>query len=849
MRAPRRLSFLVAIAAVAGGLAVALAAGGTDPSGTTTASWRGLVDTRADVSLAGRYVVVLKTPSLGQRLATEGYATEAQERAWTSQAFAAQRQVLTTLALEGASVQPEFSYARVLDGFAAPLDPQAVALLERNPEIQGVYPVRAAFPASLSSSVLSGPAFAAASGRRVNVSLPGFDGDGVTIALLDTGVDASQPFLHGHVLPGYDEIDHSDGQNGARTDPQDASLVERHGTEMAGLLVGAGGPAGLHGVAPGADVLPIRVAGWQLDASGADAVYARSDQLIAGLERAVDPNGDGDAHDAARIALVGVAEPYAAFADDPEAQAVQGATDLSTLVVAPAGNDGAAGPAFGSVAGPAGAPAALAVAASDGRATLPTVRLVLRRGLDVILDRKVPLAGAVAPSRSLSLAVAEPRATTGTVGATAADFFDARGFSTVAGKAVVVPAGGDPAATATRAARAGAAAVVLYGSALPADSLGLSDALSVPVVSVPTADALELLAARRAGASVGIALGRASEPANTANGDVAPFSSRGLAFDGRLKPDLAAPGISLATSEPGRAADGSPSWGTVDGTSGAAATVAGAAALLAQVRPALDASDLKSLLVGNADASGAATAVGAGELDLGAAAVGEVSASPATLTFGTWSGPHWRAAQTVTVRNVSSRRLQLSLAVASDGDPEALRFTVKPAAVALKAGAETTVTVEVAAPHRPTAAAITGALRISPAGAATLRVPFALASQVPATRLLSKATISKTTFTPSDTSPAILTVQAGRLAEQGGAVQIAPVARLDLLLYDADGRFRGVLGRVRDLLPGSYSFGITGRDATSVRLPPGSYQVRLVAWPTEDGTGAPSRAHVSFHIE
>ena len=85
--------------------------------------------------------------------------------------------------------------------------------------------------------------------------------------------------------------------------------------------------------------------------------------------------------------------------------------------------------------------------------------------------------------------------------------------------------------------------------------------------------------------------------------------------------------------------------------------------------------------------------------------------------------------------------------------------------------------------------------------------------------------------------------------QQGGAVQIAPVARLDLLLYDADGRFRGVLGRVRDLLTGSYSFGITGRDATSVRLPPGSYQVRLVAWPTEDGTGAPSRAHVSFHIE
>ena len=88
--------------------------------------------------------------------------------------------------------------------------------------------------------------------------------------------------------------------------------------------------------------------------TAATLVYARSDQLIAGLDRAVDPNGDGDAHDAVRVALVGVAEPYAAFTDGPEARAVQGALDLNTLVVAPAGNDGGAGPSFGSVAGPAG---------------------------------------------------------------------------------------------------------------------------------------------------------------------------------------------------------------------------------------------------------------------------------------------------------------------------------------------------------------------------------------------------------------------------------------------------------------------------------------------------------------
>ena len=80
-------------------------------------------------------------------------------------------------------------------------------------------------------------------------------------------------------------------------------------------------------------MLPIRVAGWQTATDGRELVYGRSDQLIAGLDRAVDPNGDGDEHDAVRVALVGVAEPYAAFTDGPEAQAVQGALDLNTLVV------------------------------------------------------------------------------------------------------------------------------------------------------------------------------------------------------------------------------------------------------------------------------------------------------------------------------------------------------------------------------------------------------------------------------------------------------------------------------------------------------------------------------------
>ena len=446
-------------------------------------------------------------------------------------------------------------------------------------------------------------------------------------------------------------------------------------------------------------MLPIRVAGWQPAADGRNIVYGRSDQLIAGLDRAVDPNGDGDSHDAVRVALIGVSEPYAAFTQGPEAIAVQGALDLNTLVVTPAGNDGAAGPTFGSVAGPAGAPGALAVGATDARRAQPRVRVVLRSGLDVILDRYLPLLGPVAPSHSLTLRVTTPRATRGLAGTLSVDYFDPRGFSRVAGRAVLVPVGTDPQASALAASRAGAAAVVLYGGSLPPGSLKVAEDQSAPVVVVPAAAAVQLLAAQRAGLDVGIAIGARRNMTNPERGFAAGFSSRGLAFDGAVKPNVAAPGIALATSEPGAATDGSPLYGTVNGTSAAAATVAGGAALLAQMRPDLDGPALNSLVVGYAARGGApAVDVGAGTFRLGTSAVGEVAAQPSTLGFGIWEGPRWHATRTLVVRNVSTRRLQLSISAVADGESEALAFKVVPDRLVLRAGRSVRVQVTVTAP-------------------------------------------------------------------------------------------------------------------------------------------------------
>ena len=167
---------------------------------------------------------------------------------------------------------------------------------------------------------------------------------------------------------------------------------------MAGLLVGAGGPAGLAGVATGASVLPIRVAGWQPDSLGHWAIYARSDQIIAGLERAVDPNDDGDAHDAARVALIALAEPFAAFADGPEARAAAGhspSTRSSSRPPATTAGRRRLRRRFGSRRRADGAH----VGAVDMRTQTENARIVVRAGLTTLLDGRAPLAGAVPPGR------------------------------------------------------------------------------------------------------------------------------------------------------------------------------------------------------------------------------------------------------------------------------------------------------------------------------------------------------------------------------------------------------------------------------------------------------------------
>jgi subtilisin family serine protease len=816
-------------------------------------SWRGLVGDgpRAAVNVGQRMIVVLKAPSLADRVAAHGgVASNKQEQTWTSSLLAQQRLLRSRLEVQGVEIHPEYSFTRVLSGFSAALDATAVSLLERDNAVQGVYPVRVAYPASISSDALERRSLASSVGNA-DLSLPGYDGRGVTIALLDTGVDRLHPSLVGSIARGVDLVDPT-GDATPQAPPGRPTDLERHGTELSGILVGDRGPPVTHGVARGASVFPIRVAGWQPDGSGGFAVYARTDQLIEGLERAVDPNADGDAHDAARVALIGVAAPYAGFADDPTARAVTGAVELDTLVVAPAGNDGPAGPGFGSISGPGGAPAALTVGAADMRTQTQEVHVSLRSGLKLALDRSLPLTGELAPRGAFTSEIAAPalvhrRSSFSALGS----YFTRSGLSLVAGRAALVPAGDSPASTARSAARAGATAVVLYGARLPVGGVPLDEDTPVPVVSIPSAVAAKLLATIARGHDAGASFGTAHDADNEAATTVAAFSSTGLAYDGRVKPDVVAPGVGIATAEPRVTRGGSTRYGTVNGSSAAAAAVAGAAAVLAQARPSLRATGLRSVLVGSAQrlAGASVASEGAGLVSVGGAAAAEVAAEPTTLALGNARAPGLKRWQTVVVSNVSTRRVRVRVRFAPYAQgAAAVAFRAFPARFTIPVGETRSVRLVAAVRTAPigTAPAEGSVLFVSAAGP-ILRLPWAMTFTEPPNSVLGPLRLSTDSFAPSDAGPALLTFRAGRLVTEAGRDAVQPVALLTLDLLNAKGTVLGTLATLRDLLPGRYAFGLTGRTPAGNTLAKGRYRIRVTAVPSLASPA--SSAEVAFTIK
>ncbi len=786
------------------------------------AGWQGVLGVRAPVSTAQRYVVLLRPPSLAARVRVAGgRATEKEMRAWSASAVAQQEQFLARLAAVGARIAPEYRYTRVLNGFAARLDPTSAALLDRDREVIGVYPVRIAYPAQATESE-SGVLPSAVA----DLEIAGLDGSGVTVALLDTGVDPSHPYLRRRVLSGVDVIDPGSGGI-AQPHPTIPGRPERHATELAGIIAGTEGPDGLHGIAPGASILPIRVGGWQPNAEGGYSVYSRTDQILAGLEAAVDPNDDGDVLDAARIALIGMVEPYAAFADGPLARAIAGAADLDMLTIVPAGNDGRAGPGYGSIAGPGGALDAVTVGAADGRVAAPTVRVYVRAGLRVLYEDDVPLGGAPTDTVTADVVLIDRRTAAGGI----AGLFSEEGVSSVAGSSVLLPRAALSDDTVEEATSAGALSVLVDGP-LPAGAFSLDVPAGVPVVGLAESVVAEIRAMLASGIPVTVAIGNVEVASREAGGSIAAFSSRGLVLDGSLKPDLAAPGVSVPTSEPGRGDDGEVRFGTISGTSAAAAVTAGVAAVLAQGRPSLDARALHGLLVGSAQRADLdPTASGAGLVDLRAAVQQELLAEPALLSFGAVSGP-FGAERTLRITNVSTRRLSVSVGNTAIA-PKGVEIAADPQRVRIRPGRTATVVVRADTGQlSDEAGAATGELVLRAGDSPEVHVPWTVAVP-PRVDLVTGLALETTGTRVSDATPAALSFVAGSVTATPDP-QVRAVELLEVELWRGDTRI-GLLARRRELLPGRYTFGLTGRSPTGTRLRRGAFTIRVVAYPG-DGT-------------
>jgi type VII secretion-associated serine protease mycosin len=153
-------------------------------------------------------------------------------------------------------------------------------------------------------------------------------GDGVTVAVLDTGVEATHPDLVGSILPGMDFTGAGDGHVDE----------DGHGTAMASLIVAHGR---VRGVAPAARVLPVRVS--VIDQTG-------SGRFSDGIPWAV-------AHGAKVISI-----SFGGHSDDIlQRQEIQKALAADVVVVAAAGNR----PDDKSIIFPAYVPGVVAVAAVD----------------------------------------------------------------------------------------------------------------------------------------------------------------------------------------------------------------------------------------------------------------------------------------------------------------------------------------------------------------------------------------------------------------------------------------------------------------------------------------------------
>ncbi|MBK8051494.1 MAG: S8 family serine peptidase [Anaerolineales bacterium] len=335
-------------------------------------------------------VIRLKGQSLAQAVAGKKLgAASVDQAAVVAQIQAQQSQVFADLQKYDANATVLANITKALNAVIVRSKLSALRELGANAEVESIRPV-VNYQLDLSETVpyIGGKA----------VQDMGYDGAGVTVAVLDSGIDythvafggdgtaASYEAAYGtattdprnttrdglfptaKVVEGYDFVGDAwpNGPLAPDDDPIDCGPTAidcdgGHGTHVGDIIAGA------TGVAPGASLHAVRVC-------SAVSTSCSGIAMLQGLDYALDPNGDNDISDHVDIVNMSLGSPYGQENDDDSAYATDIVSAAGVLVVASAGNS-ADKPFI--VGTPSGALSALSVAQTEvPSAKMPIITVV-----------------------------------------------------------------------------------------------------------------------------------------------------------------------------------------------------------------------------------------------------------------------------------------------------------------------------------------------------------------------------------------------------------------------------------------------------------------------------------------
>jgi len=559
--------------------------------------------------------------------------------------------------VKNAKVNREYDY--VFSGFSVELPEDGVPALLSVPGVKAVYPdvtyttTNVGEGEEISAEDFSPEMMDSAPFIGSNKAWEsGYTGEGVTVAVIDTGTDYTHPDL-AHAFgdyKGYDFVDNDkDPQETPEGDPRGEST--QHGTHVAGTVAANGQ---IKGVAPEAELLAYRVLG--------PGGSGTTENVIAGIEKAVE-----DGADVMNLSLGN-------SLNDPD-YATSIALDwaMSEGVVAVTSN-GNSGPENWTVGSPGTSRDAISVGATQLPYNVYDSTISTSEGVNYPSAKVMGY-----PSDEELLALSGKEYEFVDVGLGAPEDFEGKDLE---GKIALISRGGFAFVDkATNAKNAGAVGAIIYNNVAGehADVPGMA----VPTIKTTLEDGQKLLGEINSGNNtVSFNIQFNSEVGET----VADFSSRGpVTSTWMIKPDVSAPGVNITSTVPTHDAANPHGYAAMQGTSMASPHVAGAAALVLQANPEWSVEDVKAALMNTAEevidpGTGQAyphNTQGAGSIRVVDAIKTDTLATPGSHSFGVFDKNKGKQVekQQFTIKNLSSERKTYSFKVDMGENSKAVKVS------------------------------------------------------------------------------------------------------------------------------------------------------------------------------